>query len=54
MNLSGYKSYIIAALLGLTAAMNYLGFMDTETMGMLTVLLTGGGIAALRDGIAKK
>lgn len=49
--LSGYRTYIIAALLGLLAAGHYLGYIDLETFQSLSVMLTGGGLAALRAGV---
>jgi hypothetical protein len=50
--LQGKKTYIIAALIGLLAAANSLGYVDQQTFETLTVLLTGGGLATLRAGVS--
>lgn len=52
--LKGKKTYIIAALIGAVAAAKYLGYLDAETADILLVLLTGGGLATIRAGIAAK
>jgi hypothetical protein len=46
--LAGYKTYIIATLIGVLSAAHFLGYIDTETFQTLFALLTGGGLAALR------
>ena len=45
--LQGYKSYIIAILIGIMAALKYLGTIDEQTFITLFALLTGGGVASL-------
>ena len=51
--ISGYKTYIVAALIGVLAAGKFLGYIDGETFATLSALLGGGGLAALRSGVAK-
>jgi len=46
--LTGYKTYIVAVLLGVLAAGKYLGWVDNGTFEALLALLTGSGLAALR------
>jgi len=50
--LQGRKTYIIAALLAVLAAAQYIGYIDEQTAQQLYILLTGGGIAALRNGVS--
>jgi hypothetical protein len=50
-SLKGKKTYIIAVLLGVVSALQYLGYVDQETAGMVQTLLLGGGLAALRSGV---
>jgi hypothetical protein len=49
--LKGYKTYLVAAGLGLVAAAQYLGYIDTEMAALLGTALAGGGFAALRAGV---
>jgi hypothetical protein len=49
--LSGYKTYIVGALLGVTAAAEYLNFIDADTGAQLRALLLGGGLITLRAGV---
>lgn len=49
--LSGYKTYIVGALLGVTAAAEYLNFIDADTGAQLRTLLLGGGLITLRAGV---
>lgn len=51
--LSGYKTYIIAAALGALAGARYLGYVSAEQAQIIEALLLGGGLAALRAGVAK-
>lgn len=52
--LHGSKTYLVAAGLAVLAAAKYLEYIDTETAATLTILLTGGGLAALRAGVEKQ
>lgn len=49
--LQGYKTYICAALIGLSAAVHFLGYIDDATYQTLVGILAGGGLAALRSGV---
>jgi len=51
--LPGYKTYIVAALMGLLAVAKFLGYVDDATYAALIAALTGGGLAALRRGVEK-
>lgn len=51
--LKGYRTYIIAALIGCLSAAHFLGYIDTETFNTFFALLSGGGLAALRAGVTK-
>jgi hypothetical protein len=51
--LSGRKTYIIAVLVALVAAAQYLGYISTEAAVVLYGLLGAGGIATTRAAIAK-
>lgn len=46
--LSGYRTYIFAALGAVTVGAFFLGFIDQATANMLLGLFGFGGIAALR------
>jgi hypothetical protein len=50
--LAGYKSYGIAALMVIVAGLHAQGYLNDGTKDLLQGLLLGGGIAALRAGIA--
>jgi hypothetical protein len=47
------KTYLSAALLGMLAAAKYLDLVDEKTAESIFILLTGGGLAALRAGVSK-
>lgn len=49
--LSGKKTYIIAVAIGVTASLQYLGVINEMVGNAIFVLLTGGGLAALRHGV---
>ena len=51
--LSGYKTYIVAALTAALAAAHALGYVNDATYQTLLVLLGAGGLAALRAGVGK-
>ena len=51
--LSGYKTYIVAVLLGLVGAGKHLGYIDPEAATTIETLLLGGGLAFLRAGVKK-
>lgn len=51
--LNGKKTYIVAAAMGIVTALHYAAIIDDNTFQTLVVILTGGGLAALRDGVAK-
>ncbi len=51
--MSGYRTYIIAVLIGGVAVAQYLGFISHEIAAMLYGLLGGGGLATTRTAIAK-
>jgi len=44
----GYKTYIIAALIGVVSAIHALGYIDAGMYQTLLGVLTGGGLATLR------
>lgn len=46
--LTGYKTYIFAALGGITVAVYLLGYIDANTANTLMALFGFGGIATLR------
>lgn len=49
--LSGKKTYITAVLIGVTAAAHALGYITDGQANSLIGLLTGAGLAALRNSI---
>jgi hypothetical protein len=51
--MTGYKTYCCAAALGLVAVLQALGVLDPEVANWLEALCAGGGLAALRAGVAK-
>ena len=53
-SLKGYKSYIVAALIGIVSAVHYLGYIYAESYTAILGLLCSSGIAALRALISKK
>ena len=52
--MSGYKSYIVAALMAFVTVAHSMGWIDDATRDTLSGILLGGGIAALRAGINKR
>jgi hypothetical protein len=44
----GHKTYIIAALIAVLAAVKYLGYVDEATFQALVTLLAGGGLTTMR------
>lgn len=46
--LQGYRTYIIAALIGLATALHQLGYVDSTTYQTLLGVLGAGGLATLR------
>ena len=52
--LAGKKTYIIAIAMVVLAGLHAQGYMSDGNFGTLQALLTGGGLAALRAGVAKK
>lgn len=51
--MSGYKTYIVAGLIGLTTAAKALGWIDDTVYQVVLGLLGAGGLAALRAGVTK-
>ena len=51
--LEGKKAYLVGILMGLAGAAYGLGWIDEGTFKTLEGILLGGGIMALRAGIAK-
>ena len=51
--LQGYRTYIIAGLIGLVTAGYHLGYIDSITYQTLLGVLGAGGLATLRAGINK-
>jgi hypothetical protein len=49
--LAGYKTYIIAVLLGATAAVKSLGYIDDSTYQVIMGLLGSAGLATMRKAI---
>lgn len=49
--LAGYKTYIVAFLVGVVTVMHQLGYIDADTYGVMLGFLGAGGLAALRLGI---
>lgn len=50
--LKGYKTYVIAGLVGIVATTQTLGYIDSATATTLYGLLGAGGLASLRAGIS--
>lgn len=48
----GWKSYAIALLLGVVSVAHSQGWIDDGTKDTITTILIGGGLAAIRHGIA--
>lgn len=51
--LSGYKTYLTGALLGLVSFAGFVGWIDADAQQSLTALLMGGGLTFLRMGVKK-
>ncbi len=51
--LSGYKTYIIAVLIGIATVVHQIGYIDALTYQTILGILGAGGLAALRIGISK-
>ena len=51
--LKGRKTYILAALAGLTTAAHMLGMIDVELYTTIMGFLGAGGLATLRMGMVK-
>lgn len=52
--LKGYKTYLVAAGIGLVAFARAMGYLDDETAAIITSLLIGGGIATLRAAVSSE
>lgn len=53
MNLSGKKTYILAAIAGLLTVAHALGWITSEVYQTLMGLVGAGGLATLRQGVKK-
>jgi len=51
--LKGWKTYLCGIGMVLAAGANYMGYISKETFEFIAILLGGGGIMALRAGVAK-
>lgn len=51
--LKGYKTYIMAGIMGVTTAVHHLGYIDGAMYSSILGLTGAGGLAALRDGMPK-
>ncbi len=49
--LKGKKTYIIAAVMAIATALQYLGMIDTAVYQSIMTMLGVGGIATLRHGM---
>jgi uncharacterized membrane protein len=52
--LQGKKTYIVAILIGVLSAVYSLGWIDQQAYQTLLGLLTGGGLATLKNGQANQ
>jgi hypothetical protein len=50
--LRGKRTYLVAIVIGLVAVARHLGWIDAATAEMIETVLIGGGLAALRAGLA--
>ena len=50
--LKGKKTYLIAALVGIVAVIQQLGYIDESMAGTILAVLGGGGLATLRAGVS--
>jgi len=51
--MSGYKTYIVAALIILASLAKWKGYIDAGTYEVILALLGGTGLATLRAGMKK-
>lgn len=51
--LKGYRTYACAAGIGVAAALHYLGILNDSAYQTITLMLAGGGLAALRASVGK-
>lgn len=51
--MNGYKTYIVAGLIGLATVAHTLGWIDDTVYQVILGLLGAGGLAALRAGVTK-
>lgn len=51
--LSGYRTYIIAALIGIATVAHQIGYIDAVTYQTILGILGAGGLATLRSSISK-
>jgi hypothetical protein len=51
--LKGYRTYIIALILGLVNAAVYLGWITVDQLEQINVILVALGLGALRAGVSK-
>jgi hypothetical protein len=52
-SMPGYKTYIIAALIAVATAANYLGYLSNEAYQTILALLGAGGLATMRASVSK-
>ncbi len=52
--MGGYKTYIVAGLMVVASGLRALGYISDDTYKTLEGILLGGGLMALRAGIAKR
>lgn len=50
--LSGWKTYIVAAVMVILAGLHQQGYLGDSLFGTLSTLLTGLGLGALRAGVS--
>jgi hypothetical protein len=51
--LSGWKTYAIAIAMVIASGLAAQGYITQEQLAIIIAILTGGGLAALRAGVAK-
>lgn len=51
--MAGYKTYIVAILIGAATAAKALGWIDQATYEFILGVLAAGGLAAVRAGVTK-
>lgn len=52
--LSGYRTYLISAAMVVAAGLHTLGYINDSAYATAQAVLLGGGLAALRAGVAAK